>query len=205
MIHHLFRSLLYVHPRRARLGSIVLALAALIPAGSAAGEPWNGPAFAAAPAELAAAAAALEAPEGANVHVLLFEMEYQLSDSAVTSYRERKVYRVLTTAGAAAWASLEISWSPWYQDRPEIRARVIAPDGRVHELDPATVAESAAAVEDDEMFGDERLLRAPLPAVVVREVAWVATHLAPWLWARLRGRPVAEPAVCKRPDLRPVE
>jgi hypothetical protein len=47
--------------------------------------------------------------------------------------------------------------------------------------------------------------REPLPAVVVREVAWVATHLAPWLWARLRGRPVAEPAVCKRPELRPVE
>lgn len=189
MIHHFFRPLLSVHARS--LGSAALALAALLPAALAAGEPWDDPAFTAPPAELAAAAAEIEVPEGANVHVLLFEMEYQLSDSAVTSHRERQVYRVLTTAGAAAWASLEVSWSPWYQDRPEIRARVIAPDGRVHELDPTTVAEAAAAVEDDEMFGDERLLRAPLPAVVVGSVVeaeLVVPHVRPLFEAGVATR-----------------
>jgi lysophospholipase L1-like esterase len=45
----------------------------------------------------------------------------------------------------------------------------------------------------------------PLTAVLAREVAWVVTHLGPWLWARLRGRPAVEPSVCKRPDLTPVE
>lgn len=45
----------------------------------------------------------------------------------------------------------------------------------------------------------------PLPVVLARELTWVTTHLGPWLWARLRGRPAAEPGVCKRPDLRPVE
>ncbi|HSE08406.1 MAG TPA: SGNH/GDSL hydrolase family protein [Nocardioidaceae bacterium] len=44
----------------------------------------------------------------------------------------------------------------------------------------------------------------PLAAVVAREVAWVVTHLGPWLWTRLRGRQLTE-AVCKRPELTPVE
>lgn len=44
----------------------------------------------------------------------------------------------------------------------------------------------------------------PLPFVVVREAAWVATHLAPWLWGRLTGRRPEETRVCKRPDLLPL-
>jgi lysophospholipase L1-like esterase len=55
--------------------------------------------------------------------------------------------------------------------------------------------------------------RAPLPeadqpalaAVVLRELAWVATHLAPWLWGRLRGGTPVQHAACKRPSLMPVE
>lgn len=44
-----------------------------------------------------------------------------------------------------------------------------------------------------------------LPVVVVRELAWVAGHLAPWLWGRiLRRRPEAPPG-CKRPELLPVD
>ena len=45
----------------------------------------------------------------------------------------------------------------------------------------------------------------PLPVVVVRELAWVATHLAPWLWGRLTSRAPEEPPACKRPDLMPVD
>lgn len=45
----------------------------------------------------------------------------------------------------------------------------------------------------------------PLPFVVAREVLWVATHLAPWLWGRVTGRGPEETRVCKRPDLRPLE
>lgn len=45
----------------------------------------------------------------------------------------------------------------------------------------------------------------PVPVVVVRELAWVATHLAPWLWGRLRGRSAEAPTACKRPEPRPVE
>jgi lysophospholipase L1-like esterase len=49
----------------------------------------------------------------------------------------------------------------------------------------------------------------PAAAVLARELAWAATHLAPWLWrhltSRLTGRPAEEPGECKRPELTPVE
>jgi lysophospholipase L1-like esterase len=55
--------------------------------------------------------------------------------------------------------------------------------------------------------------RSPLPptaqdtrlAVLARELGWAATHLAPWLWGRVRGRPAEVARTCKRPDLLPVE
>ncbi len=54
--------------------------------------------------------------------------------------------------------------------------------------------------------------RTPLPAaaedarlaVVARELGWVVSHLAPWLWGRVRGRPPEVARTCKRPDLLPV-
>jgi lysophospholipase L1-like esterase len=54
--------------------------------------------------------------------------------------------------------------------------------------------------------------RAPLPpaaedgrvVVVARELGWVVTHLAPWLWGRVAGRPAEVVRTCKRPDLLPV-
>lgn len=45
----------------------------------------------------------------------------------------------------------------------------------------------------------------PRPVVVARELAWVAGHLAPWLWGRVVRRSPADPAVCKGPGLLPVE
>lgn len=47
--------------------------------------------------------------------------------------------------------------------------------------------------------------REPMPAVVARELAWVATHLAPWAWGKLAGRPPEAPPECKRPELLPVD
>lgn len=44
-----------------------------------------------------------------------------------------------------------------------------------------------------------------LVAVVAREVGWVATHLVPWLWGRVRGREPELDRVCKRPDLLPLD
>lgn len=55
--------------------------------------------------------------------------------------------------------------------------------------------------------------RSPLPerprpsrmSVAAREAGWVAGHLAPWLWGKLRPRPPEVAPVCKRPELLPVQ
>ncbi|MGZ4436569.1 MAG: SGNH/GDSL hydrolase family protein [Nocardioidaceae bacterium] len=55
--------------------------------------------------------------------------------------------------------------------------------------------------------------RAPLPESVAagawriagREALWVAGHLAPWLWGRVRGHEFATGGECKRPELLPVD
>jgi lysophospholipase L1-like esterase len=43
-----------------------------------------------------------------------------------------------------------------------------------------------------------------LPVVVARELAWLATHLAPWVWGRVLRRDPEERS-CKRPELAPVD
>jgi lysophospholipase L1-like esterase len=40
--------------------------------------------------------------------------------------------------------------------------------------------------------------------ILGREVRWIATHLAPWVWGRVRGHEFATSGACKRPDLLPV-
>ena len=41
--------------------------------------------------------------------------------------------------------------------------------------------------------------------IVAHEAMWVASHLTPWLWGRVRGHEFATGGQCKRPELQPVE
>ncbi|MCG8652974.1 MAG: DUF3857 domain-containing protein, partial [Pirellulales bacterium] len=66
--------------------------------------------------------------------------------------------------------TLSASWTPWTQKRPVLRARVITRDGNVHPLDPATITESSGANIRNQVFLDNRVLSAPLPAVDVGAV-----------------------------------
>lgn len=45
----------------------------------------------------------------------------------------------------------------------------------------------------------------PIAAVVLREVGWVAGHLLPWLWGRVRGQEPEMERLCKRPELVPLD
>jgi tetratricopeptide (TPR) repeat protein/transglutaminase-like putative cysteine protease len=169
-----------------RLHPAVLAavwLAAALPVevhAAPAGEPWDGPAFSATPAAMAQAAAGVPAGEG-GVAVLLSEARYSYDAAGLETYTYRLVYRIASATAHESWSAVEERWSPWHQERPRLRARVIMPDGSEHALDPATVTENAEAAESPDMFEDGRVLRAPLPAirpgsvveqeVVVRETA----------------------------------
>ena len=82
----------------------------------------------------------------------------------------RRVYRFLTDKGVDDWSCTEADWSPWCEEKPIFRVRVITPDGQAHALDQESIGEAPAEQDTPNLFSDEKLLRGPLPAIVVGAV-----------------------------------
>ncbi|MGH2897339.1 MAG: DUF3857 domain-containing protein, partial [Solirubrobacteraceae bacterium] len=101
------------------------------------------PAFTAAPSELLALASA--APAGDWPVVLLRDQhDVSYDDKGRATVRWRMVFVVRTRAGVDGWGTARAEWRPFYQDRPQVRARVIEPAGEVAELDPSLVVDAPA-------------------------------------------------------------
>jgi hypothetical protein len=128
-----------------------------------AGDAWDAPAFSTDPAALLRAASNEKTGDG-GVAVLLSESRFEYDDAGREVYTYHLVYRITDASADESWSTIEESWSPWHQERPRLQARVVTPDGAVHELDPATIAENGEAAESSDMYEDGRVLRAPLPA-----------------------------------------
>ena len=114
--------------------------------------------------------------------VLLEDHRYVIDKSGRMTSTVRKVYRVPKPDEDEEWSSVEQEYAPWHQSRPELRARVIRPDGTVHWLDPKTIADSPAQEFDTSIYSDRRVVRAPLPAIsagVVVEYEIVIRETAP--------------------------
>jgi len=147
---------------------------------STATAPWEAAAFSAEPKDIAGAAAAIKVKKFANA-TLLFEERHVVFDSAERSTASvRIVYRVETKEAQRDWGTARATWSPWRQKRPEIRARVIAPDGTVSILDPKVLTESPAHDQRPEIYEDQRSYSGPLPdvevgSIVERETIWEDT------------------------------
>jgi hypothetical protein len=125
---------------------------------------WEQPAFSASPQALQQAFSGMEA--GSNpVTVLLEEGRFEYDSAGRLTHLYRTIFKVWTKEGASAWAMAEQGWAPWVEDRPVVRARVIGPDGTVHELDPKTVADAPASEASGDVLSDRRIVRAPMPAV----------------------------------------
>ncbi|MCP3956396.1 MAG: DUF3857 and transglutaminase domain-containing protein [bacterium] len=140
-----------------------LSCLAVAASGDALAAPWQTGPFVAEAGAVARAAAAIEAP-GADVVMLWREDEYSFDGAGGLTHRRRWVYRILTPAGLDAWSVSGADWSPWHQERPEIRVRVIDRRGGERRLDPAAFSELSAA--EAGLEGERRLLRAPLRASV---------------------------------------
>ena len=119
---------------------------------------------------LYASASATRTPDGTDVSVLESERTYSFDPDGNSTYTQYMVYKVLSPAGVESWNDLSMNWSPWRNQRPTLKARVIASDGKVYMLDQATIADSPAYETDSAMYSDERTLRAPLPAISVGSV-----------------------------------
>jgi tetratricopeptide (TPR) repeat protein len=126
------------------------------------------PAFTATPDELLAIGKA--APTGDWSEVILRDQrDVSYDEQGRATARTRRVYvvQVSDDSGASddddSANTMHAVWHPSYQDRPVIRARVIAPAGTAVDLDPAGVTESSPGPRA--ASSDSRYLTAPLPAV----------------------------------------
>jgi tetratricopeptide (TPR) repeat protein len=127
--------------------------------------PLDGPAFSASPAEISASAAKISPEKFADATVLYEEEKYQIDASGRVTNTHRVIYRIETAEGVDAWSEASVEWEPFYQKEPSIRARVIQANGSVAELDQKTVTDVPAQDEDEGTYSDNRIHKAPLPAL----------------------------------------
>jgi tetratricopeptide (TPR) repeat protein len=132
--------------------------------------PWDRAFFTAPPSELLSAAKAVPVSESEGVIVLLDEGTFSFDDEGRCTSRYRLAYRILDRTGMDNWSSISARWSPWYQERPELRAIVVTPDGAEHILSGETIDDSPASESSQNIYSDIRKVRAPLPALTVGAV-----------------------------------
>lgn len=105
-----------------------------------------------------------------DVRVLFSEAEYTYDEQGRLNTVYRSTYRILTEKGVDGWSDISISWHPWYQEQPEVRVRIVNPDGRVHYLKKEDLIESASRQNSGKIFSDDKSLRAPLPSVTIGSI-----------------------------------
>ncbi|MDF3068457.1 MAG: Transglutaminase-like enzyme putative cysteine protease [Polyangiaceae bacterium] len=114
--------------------------------------------------------------EEAPVRFLDVRLEYVFDDQGNWREHLRQRYRILNQQGVETWGGTAAGWSPWYMARPELEAQVQDPGGALRKLDLASVAEAPAYPELPDIYGDRRVLRAPLPGVHVGSIVTEATR-----------------------------
>src|SRR5262245_7720739 len=135
----------------------------------AAAGPLDKPAFTATSAELLAEAKAVPAGD-AEVVVLRDDLTASLDARGRATKHFHTVFAIAKPSGIDPWGTSAFDWSPFYQDKPKIRAGVIAPGGTVAELDPALITDAPAISTSPSVFSDRRKLEAPLPGLLVGAV-----------------------------------
>ena len=127
------------------------------------------PAFTASADELLAAAHAVPAGDAAVV-VLRDETRIAYDARGRAERQYRTVFVVEQPSAIDGWGTLQIDWSPFYQDKPNVKARVISPQGKIAELDPSLVTDAPTVTDSPSVYSDRRELEAPLPRLVVGAV-----------------------------------
>jgi Flp pilus assembly protein TadD len=115
--------------------------------------------------EILEASAKITPADHPEVVLLLEDCRYFVRTGGRIERKIHKVYRVDQQDAVEDWSSIEQEYQPWYQETPELKARVITKEGAVRWLDPKTIADAPARQFESSVFSDERVLRAPLPNV----------------------------------------
>ncbi len=142
----------------------IVAIIASAPTSRAA-DPWDTP-FSDNLAAIQEAAGKFQSNKGDTGIIVLFEQHgYVIDSNGRMASTLRKVFRIQNDSDVEDWSSVEQEYEPWHENRPQLRARVITSEGKVHWLDSKTIADSPAQEYDSSIFSDRRVVRAPLPAI----------------------------------------
>lgn len=141
-----------------RCTSVAL-LVFLLPSLASAGPALDKPAFTATPAELLAEAKKAP-PSDTGAVILREDVDISFDDKGRATQRERYVVLITSVDATEDWESIYRQWRPWNQDRPTLRARVIAPSGQATEIDPNKISDEPNTV------GDTRQVSVELPRVL---------------------------------------
>jgi Flp pilus assembly protein TadD/transglutaminase-like putative cysteine protease len=130
-------------------------------------EIWNAPALSASPASLQQAAATVKADKDAVATILVHDERYAYNREGKAVETYHTIYRIENEEGVSGWAETSARWDPWYQSKPEVRARVITTDGVEHILDLKTLNDVPAHENSPDTYTDQRSFGGPLPAISV--------------------------------------
>jgi tetratricopeptide (TPR) repeat protein len=133
------------------------------------------PSFQVEPAEVLAISASLPPSTKYPVTELLEEDVISVDDQGRRTHRYRYVFRIDREAAIEGWGVVQAAWSPWLEEKPTLRARVITAAGREVPMDPSTVVEFQAEKGRSLIFTDRMMLKAPLPELAVGAVVEVET------------------------------
>ena len=154
-------------PFLSQLTLFVFILLGLGKATLGADDPWSAPALSQDPKVLLKASEAFAPNTKAGTTILLNEMKFHFEQDGRLHQSAHTIYRIDNAEAVHVLSSVKAVWQPWHQLKPVIRARVITPDGEVHQLDDSALRDSPAFEQRPELFDDIRILGGPLPAVAV--------------------------------------
>ena len=163
-----------------RMRCLAMAMAAMAILGSqrcVAAEPACDTPLETPPADILRLAGSSPFPKDSDCEVLLNVGTFRLDAQRKLERRTWTLFRIATESAAQERSLVEAVWSPWHEERPTIRARVIRANGEVFTLDPKTISEAPVTQLDASILTDARMLRAPLPgiaagAIVESEIVW---------------------------------
>ena len=128
-------------------------------------KPWSLPHFSSDAKVIYDAAASVMPKKGTEVIVLYEENTYKFDGDGRSTHTVYRVYKIFSQDGIAGWDNVSATWEPWHEEKPILQARVISVDRATHLLDQKSITDSPAADDEEDVYGDQRVLRGPLPAV----------------------------------------
>ncbi len=132
--------------------------------------PWEISPFEASYDEMSNAADAFVMEGEHGVRILLSEGTFTFAEDGSLVSKYKWVYKILDQSGIDNWSSTQVSWTPWNQSRPLIKARVTNPDGNSYFLAEDHIIESTESSDIANIYSDRKLLQAPFPRVTVGSI-----------------------------------